>query len=158
MSDLPVLALTSLDDPTSDVVITELNLRSVPVIRCDLAASSPETCTWRPAATTAGRHATSRPQRGSRTWPVSDRSTTDANGSYAWLTSDDGAWTVTQGGSGRLWDDIEYTIVSWREAGQPPQHDFTVSVTPTRHAVTLSTEPREMAWELASEPGATCPS
>ncbi|GAA1590533.1 hypothetical protein GCM10009804_53370 [Kribbella hippodromi] len=33
----PVLVLTSVDDPTSDVVIEELNARDVPVVRCDPA-------------------------------------------------------------------------------------------------------------------------
>ncbi|MEV8373635.1 ATP-grasp ribosomal peptide maturase [Kribbella sp. NPDC056861] len=33
----PVLVLTCADDPTSDVVINELNIRGVPVVRCDPA-------------------------------------------------------------------------------------------------------------------------
>lgn len=33
----PVLVLTCIDDPTSDVVIEELNAREVPVVRCDPA-------------------------------------------------------------------------------------------------------------------------
>ncbi|GAA0585796.1 ATP-grasp ribosomal peptide maturase [Kribbella sandramycini] len=35
--DRPVLVLTCVDDPTSDVVIHELNNRGVPVVRCDPA-------------------------------------------------------------------------------------------------------------------------
>jgi ATP-grasp ribosomal peptide maturase len=35
--DGPVLVLTCADDPTSDVVVTELNSRGVPVFRCDPA-------------------------------------------------------------------------------------------------------------------------
>lgn len=35
MADQPVLVVTRLDDPTSDIVIAELNARSVPVVRLD---------------------------------------------------------------------------------------------------------------------------
>lgn len=35
MTDQPVLVLTSLDDTTADVVISELLEQNVPVVRCD---------------------------------------------------------------------------------------------------------------------------
>lgn len=72
-----------------------------------------------------------------------------AGHSYAWLTADTGhGWSVTQDGPVRLWDRIEQTYATWQQAGSPPQHEFTLTITPDAQTVRLDTDTARMTWPL----------
>ncbi|MBO4259734.1 ATP-grasp peptide maturase system methyltransferase [Streptomyces griseorubiginosus] len=57
---------------------------------------------------------------------------------WAALAQDGDAWTVRQGGPGRLWDDIEEAVAQWRADGAPGLNRFEVTVTPDEQTVTWS--------------------
>ncbi|MEV7005471.1 ATP-grasp peptide maturase system methyltransferase [Streptosporangium sp. NPDC051022] len=71
-----------------------------------------------------------------------------ATGSYAWLSAAGDNWTVIQNGPVRLWDLIERTLLAWHDAGEPAQHEFTVSVSPGVQTVRVSTPGTPMTWTL----------
>lgn len=80
--------------------------------------------------------------------PATDFITEQATGSHAWLTRADGTWIVQQHGPTRLWDQIEQTYDIWRQAGQPPQQDFTLHVTPHGQIVRLTAPRGTHDWPL----------
>lgn len=60
------------------------------------------------------------------------------NESFAVLTHrGNGEWTVRQGGTFGLWDDLEESIDEWHAAGSPPPTEFGVTVTPGEQRVWL---------------------
>lgn len=61
----------------------------------------------------------------------------------------EGGWNVRQGGPLRLWDDVESSLTTWRNAGSPEPSDFGVTVTPVGQAVWLGS-PDGPQWTLTS--------
>lgn len=68
------------------------------------------------------------------------------NGPQRWLLAADGCWacveqttqTVTQHGTCRLWDGVEYLYQRWCDAGKPPRHRYGLTVTDSgRHRIWL---------------------
>ncbi|WP_424889765.1 ATP-grasp peptide maturase system methyltransferase [Streptomyces sp. XH2] len=68
--------------------------------------------------------------------------------SFATLVPDgqDG-YLVRQGGPLRLWDAVEEAIGTWRKAGEPPQDEFGLTVTPRHQRVWLGS-PDGPGWAL----------
>ncbi|WP_308249980.1 ATP-grasp peptide maturase system methyltransferase [Sphaerisporangium fuscum] len=61
-----------------------------------------------------------------------------ATGSQATTRSDGaGGWTVRQHGPLRLWDQVEQAVLTWQEAGRPPQSSFGLTITSDRQYVWL---------------------
>jgi methyltransferase of ATP-grasp peptide maturase system len=76
-----------------------------------------------------------------------------SGGSYAWLVAGPGGgWRAVQGGPARLWDQIEQTIASWHDAGEPAQHAFAVTITPAGQTVRLHTPDGLLTWPLPTLP------
>jgi hypothetical protein len=56
-------------------------------------------------------------------------------------------WTAHQHGPVKLWDAVEDAILRWREAGQPHQSGFGLTVTPERQWAWLG-DPDGPSWNL----------
>jgi hypothetical protein len=56
-------------------------------------------------------------------------------------------WTVHQHGPVKLWDAVEDAVLLWREAGQPHQSNFGLTVAPDRQRVWLG-HPDGPSWNL----------
>jgi hypothetical protein len=72
---------------------------------------------------------------------IENRSATREDGSQLlWLLAADGSWaradeaggTVHQGGTRRLWDDLERVRTRWEDAGRFPLHEMSVELTSER--------------------------
>ncbi|MFI7454636.1 ATP-grasp peptide maturase system methyltransferase [Nonomuraea sp. NPDC049714] len=58
-----------------------------------------------------------------------------------------GGWTAHQHGPVKLWDAVEDAVLLWREAGQPHQSAFGLTVTPEKQRVWLG-DPDGPSWNL----------
>ncbi|MCF3106206.1 ATP-grasp peptide maturase system methyltransferase [Streptomyces roseoverticillatus] len=68
--------------------------------------------------------------------------------SFATLVPDgEDGYFVRQGGPLRLWDAVEEAIDTWRKAGEPPQDEFGLTVTPGHQRVWLGS-PDGPDWDL----------
>ncbi|MEW2087615.1 hypothetical protein [Streptomyces sp. NPDC005283] len=70
-----------------------------------------------------------------------------ATGSQAWTEPVGGGWTVHQHGPLRLWDQVEDATTAWKEAGEPDQSAFGMTVTDDAQTVWLG-EPSGPSWQL----------
>ena len=70
-----------------------------------------------------------------------------ATGSQAWTEPAGNGWTVHQHGPLRLWDQVEGALTTWKEAGQPDQSAFGMTVTDDTPTVWLG-EPSGPSWQL----------
>nr|WP_246259097.1 ATP-grasp peptide maturase system methyltransferase [Streptomyces typhae] len=61
------------------------------------------------------------------------------SGAWAALTQKEGAWTVRQGGTERLWDAVEEQVAAWRSDGAPGLEHFEVTVSPEGQTITWTT-------------------
>jgi len=59
-----------------------------------------------------------------------------------------GAATVRQGGTPRLWDDIENAVLGWQATGAPPIDQFRICVTPDEQTVSLDTDRGQLVLPL----------
>ncbi|MDX3001477.1 ATP-grasp peptide maturase system methyltransferase [Kribbella solani] len=75
-----------------------------------------------------------------------------AHGAFAALP--EGSGTVRQGGEAAVWDAVEDSIDSWREAGSPELDRFRVRVTPDRQVVYYERLGGPLSWELPGFSGA----
>lgn len=57
-------------------------------------------------------------------------------GAWAALRQDGGRWLVRQGGSARIWDDIEECVARWRADGSPALDRFEIKVTKDSQEIT----------------------
>ncbi|MFD3875415.1 ATP-grasp peptide maturase system methyltransferase [Streptomyces sp. NPDC058623] len=57
-------------------------------------------------------------------------------GSWAALHEDNGRWLVRQGGTDRLWDDIQDHLTRWKKDRAPALDQFEITVTPDRQTIT----------------------
>jgi hypothetical protein len=79
--------------------------------------------------------------------------TEQGSGSYAWLSDDDGGWTVVQHGPTRIWDTVEETLATWDDAGRPAQEQLTIEITPDAQAVVLDSAGIRRSWPLPALAG-----
>ncbi|MEV0414195.1 ATP-grasp peptide maturase system methyltransferase [Streptomyces sp. NPDC050448] len=56
-------------------------------------------------------------------------------GAWAALRQNGGQWLVRQGGSARVWDDIQGHVTRWRQAGAPHLDRFEITVTPDSQTI-----------------------
>ncbi|MFG3493868.1 ATP-grasp peptide maturase system methyltransferase [Streptomyces sp. NPDC047928] len=56
------------------------------------------------------------------------------------------SWTVRQGGPVALWDDVERSLVAWRDAGAPEIDSVRLRVTPASHWYWIDRAP-SLRWE-----------
>ncbi|MBB4986317.1 hypothetical protein GGE06_007284 [Streptomyces sp. SFB5A] len=66
--------------------------------------------------------------------------------SFAEFLVDGESWTVRQGGPVALWDDVERSLVAWRDAGAPEIHSVRLRVTPASHQCWIDRAP-SLRWE-----------
>ncbi|MGH3567580.1 MAG: methyltransferase domain-containing protein [Pseudonocardia sp.] len=83
----------------------------------------------------------------------------DGGPAETWLTQKDGSWacyttdangksTVRQGGTARLWDNIESAHQEWQQLGQPARHRFGITVQNGQHTVWLDYADGPHVWTL----------
>ncbi|MFJ8665612.1 ATP-grasp peptide maturase system methyltransferase [Streptomyces sp. NPDC093600] len=66
--------------------------------------------------------------------------------SFAEFLADGENWTVRQGGPVALWDDVERSLVAWRDAGAPEIDSVRLRVTPMSHQYWIDHAP-SLRWE-----------
>ncbi|MFD7058378.1 ATP-grasp peptide maturase system methyltransferase [Streptomyces sp. NPDC059906] len=66
--------------------------------------------------------------------------------SFAEFIANDTEWTVRQGGPISLWDDIEQTLVAWREAGSPDISAVRLRITEQSHTYWIGGRPA-LRWQ-----------
>ncbi|MFE7463610.1 ATP-grasp peptide maturase system methyltransferase [Streptomyces sp. NPDC057499] len=66
--------------------------------------------------------------------------------SFAEFIADGDSWTVRQGGPVALWDDIERSLVAWRDAGAPGIETVRLRVTGGSHLYEIGRSP-SLRWE-----------
>lgn len=71
-----------------------------------------------------------------------------ATGSIAWTRRTGDTWTVRQTGPLRLWDAVESSLETWREAGSPPVHDFGLTVQADGAQRVWLGQPNGPSWAL----------
>jgi len=68
---------------------------------------------------------------------------------YAWLQQrGPDEWSVIEGGPSTLWRTVEETVEAWRQAGEPGQQAFTLSITPDVQTVQLDHGGHHLTWTL----------
>ncbi|MFF3952219.1 ATP-grasp peptide maturase system methyltransferase [Streptomyces sp. NPDC001890] len=67
--------------------------------------------------------------------------------SFAEFITDGESWTVRQGGSVALWDDIERSLVAWHDAGAPDIDAIRLRVTMTSHLYRIDHRSPSLRWE-----------
>ncbi|MFB7176897.1 ATP-grasp peptide maturase system methyltransferase [Streptomyces sp. NPDC056257] len=65
--------------------------------------------------------------------------------SFAELVQDSDGWTVRQGGSVQLWDDVERALLGWADIGRPGIAEVRLRVTERGHTYCLANSP-ELRW------------
>ncbi|PCG86327.1 methyltransferase [Streptomyces sp. WZ.A104] len=66
--------------------------------------------------------------------------------SFAEFSTDNGGWTVRQGGPVALWDNIERTLTAWQDAGRPDITAVELQVTDRSHTYWIG-DHCELRWE-----------
>ncbi|MFF2895530.1 ATP-grasp peptide maturase system methyltransferase [Streptomyces sp. NPDC057966] len=61
--------------------------------------------------------------------------------SFAEFLTDGESWTVRQGGPVALWDDVERSLVAWRDAGSPEIDSVRLRVAPASHLYWIEDAP-----------------